>query len=801
MENHIFLSYRSIEADFALQLAKDLKNAGVKIWMDRLDINPSQNWGDAIRVALNTCAGLVAVLSPDYFRSKYCPNELTRVYSLGKPIYPILLRHIDKQEMPIELELTQHIDFVRWQDSQEYSEKFEELIAAIKQKSADQVGAIPDVETRYLNSLIADLESRAGVTQYVELDATWTAGQELRPDAGLNRTWEAEFTLLHNVTSLPEAHLQDVVTTNITDAFKKKPRFVLIGEPGTGKTTTLHKLARDAAYSRLVDRSAPIPLFLYLPLWNQEEHPIDFVQTHWIFPHIDLSEALSRGDVWLYLDGLNEMGTNSKRKAEKLKDWLNGVKTPKRIVITCRTADYVGELNLGLATVTCNELTRPKIQDFVHKYLGEKRGKLFLERIGLDTPKQPQNNLAQLAVNPYLLSALIYVFDQMPNDDLPRNSGMLFKSLAKTLWQREYRRKTIGWQPFERMETQLAKLAYAQIKHDFSVDVPYAWALRQISQRLFFTHTDEQAKALLQASRSANLIDIRGDIDRQKKVRFYHQLLQEYFAAAHVEVLGIKRIIEPPRLSQNRREAGKWDQVIIALCGIHRNPDEILQTINEKDPYLASECIASGVNITEKTKKAVKSKLVDKWQSGDVLEKFVASRSLNLLGENVDELIASRESEYTRLVDEKDTRTDQGCRIYISYRRRPSASLAMLLRTKLEQSGLENVFVDSSRQISGGAFPERLLETIIQSDVFVVLLASDTLQSEWVVREIEYALQHNKRIVPVFQEGFDVPAHESLSPSIKDIFNYDGVPIFDKRNIYIDEAIAQLIRLINSQCS
>jgi hypothetical protein len=35
---HIFLSYRSIEADFALQLAADLKNIGVKLWMDRLDV-------------------------------------------------------------------------------------------------------------------------------------------------------------------------------------------------------------------------------------------------------------------------------------------------------------------------------------------------------------------------------------------------------------------------------------------------------------------------------------------------------------------------------------------------------------------------------------------------------------------------------------------------------------------------------------------------------------------------------------------------------------------------------------------
>ena len=34
---HVFLSYRSLDADFALRLAANLKNAGVRVWMDRLD--------------------------------------------------------------------------------------------------------------------------------------------------------------------------------------------------------------------------------------------------------------------------------------------------------------------------------------------------------------------------------------------------------------------------------------------------------------------------------------------------------------------------------------------------------------------------------------------------------------------------------------------------------------------------------------------------------------------------------------------------------------------------------------------
>lgn len=37
LSDHVFLSYRSLEADFALQLAADLKSAGLRLWMDRLE--------------------------------------------------------------------------------------------------------------------------------------------------------------------------------------------------------------------------------------------------------------------------------------------------------------------------------------------------------------------------------------------------------------------------------------------------------------------------------------------------------------------------------------------------------------------------------------------------------------------------------------------------------------------------------------------------------------------------------------------------------------------------------------------
>jgi hypothetical protein len=39
-----FLSYARADGPFALRLAGDLRAAGVELWLDQLDILPSQRW-------------------------------------------------------------------------------------------------------------------------------------------------------------------------------------------------------------------------------------------------------------------------------------------------------------------------------------------------------------------------------------------------------------------------------------------------------------------------------------------------------------------------------------------------------------------------------------------------------------------------------------------------------------------------------------------------------------------------------------------------------------------------------------
>ncbi|MEZ4670331.1 MAG: SUMF1/EgtB/PvdO family nonheme iron enzyme [Anaerolineae bacterium] len=133
-------------------------------------------------------------------------------------------------------------------------------------------------------------------------------------------------------------------------------------------------------------------------------------------------------------------------------------------------------------------------------------------------------------------------------------------------------------------------------------------------------------------------------------------------------------------------------------------------------------------------------------------------------------------------------------KIFISYRRADSSTLATLLAIMLKDHGVES-FVDTRSMDGGGPFPNRLRRAIEDCDVFVCLLGATTLDSEWVRLEIEHANRLNKVLVPVFQERYLAP-NPVHNDHILALLQSDGVHILDVRNLYIDAAVASLAQLI-----
>jgi len=132
----------------------------------------------------------------------------------------------------------------------------------------------------------------------------------------------------------------------------------------------------------------------------------------------------------------------------------------------------------------------------------------------------------------------------------------------------------------------------------------------------------------------------------------------------------------------------------------------------------------------------------------------------------------------------------------------PSAPVATALQAKLESRHGINAYVDTTRTDGTKvSFPERLMTAIADAPVFVCLLGErdgqHTLESAWVLKEIQQAYDLRKFCIPVFQESYrPLP---DMPPAVDYLLGFDGVHILDQKNIMIDESVRQLAELIQPQ--
>jgi len=102
-----FLSYSRSDEGFALRLAKDLRAKGVNMWVDQLDIRPSEHWDRAIERAVCACRGLVVILSPRSVASDNVADEISFAIDNGKSVLPVM---IEKCVLPLRISRMHLID-------------------------------------------------------------------------------------------------------------------------------------------------------------------------------------------------------------------------------------------------------------------------------------------------------------------------------------------------------------------------------------------------------------------------------------------------------------------------------------------------------------------------------------------------------------------------------------------------------------------------------------------------------------------------------------------------------------------
>lgn len=199
-------------------------------------------------------------------------------------------------------------------------------------------------------------------------------------------------------------------------------RMLILGSPGSGKTTTMLELLRGLLAEAQRDANAPVPVFLPLASWSRR--CLDLEQ--WVLSEVNVRYDVQPGHVraWLdssqlllLLDGLDEVEAEKQQQCvEKINQFRSEHGTTP-IAICCRTLDYQrlhSALNV-YGTLTVESLNRDEVERLLDRPDG-----LFA---GVQDALSRQPWLWELADSPLYLSFMMLSFGDQDNGAIPQESA------------------------------------------------------------------------------------------------------------------------------------------------------------------------------------------------------------------------------------------------------------------------------------------------------------------------------------------------------------------------------------------
>lgn len=325
------------------------------------------------------------------------------------------------------------------------------------------------------------------------------------------------------------------VLAGLRKSVQEARQVLLIGEPGSGKTTALRRLVWEGvsawAHGAVDEQDLPIPVFVELRGRDGKSAKavLEWIQDALEMHDQDISpdeikQLLKQDQLLLLFDGVNEASADNVSALDAFRERYP--KTP--MIFTTR--ELVAGQVLGVEKkLEMVPLSLEEMRSFIDKRLQEESEKL-INAMG--------DRLRELAETPMLLNMFCEVYK--PEQPIPQNRGELFRQFAR-LYDEKHK-----------LRCQYEAIAYPDF-YDFRDEV-----LQQLAFEMMQGHEKPEG-LLLQIKRTdaekliERVFHQRGVADAPTKVKkwldglvrfhllqvashpdqieFHHQLFQEYYAA------------------------------------------------------------------------------------------------------------------------------------------------------------------------------------------------------------------------------------------------------------------------------
>ncbi len=380
-------------------------------------------------------------------------------------------------------------------------------------------------------------------------------------------------------------------------------KLVILGDPGSGKTTVLKFLALTFARARRnrafgnskqqceEDSSkvrqarkrvheefhfdcAPLPIFVLLNRlrdvneWPRSQSLLDRLREEWFavdslrgFPKDFLDRKLEAGQCIFLFDAFDELGNEDKRAeiARRIGELSNAAPSGNRFIVTSRVVGYSGQLShAGFSTTTVSLLdaleANPRIKD--------------------------------LAVNPMLLSLIALV--QYVQRLIPDRRDILYETCVEILIERRYAPASVR-QAYDRVLPSseamviLQKIAHAMhVQHarEISRSILESAIIPEILQRMKNTQAAavSPSEILHNIEERSQLLVERGlNTEGQAVMAFSHLTFQEYLTSVDLKRATVGKglaVISSDILGHYEQDRDWWEEVALLFAAQLDPPDQ-----------------------------------------------------------------------------------------------------------------------------------------------------------------------------------------------------------------------------------
>ncbi len=479
----------------------------------------------------------------------------------------------------------------------------------------------------------------------------------------------------------PHPNAEDFRFNDLRDVLQKvdDPALVLLGAPGSGKSTLLRRLQLDHSIDRLRDGEEQISFFIQLNGYRASTkgdlpEPGEWLERRWteLYPQLDpLESYLKSGRALLLLDALNEMPHKSTDDYFHIVGlWRafaqEAASQGNRLVFTCRSLDYSASLSskdLRVPQVEVQPMNAAQVREFLKAYTPTHEAHIWGELDG-----KPQYSLFQ---TPYFLKLLCEQVE-LTGGAVPKGRAALFTGFVRQALKREITGAL--FQPGHFLEERdHQKLSRNEWRNQFELpergellpklsELAYGMQVKGLeteSAQVRIDYDDacdllahQRAEDIIKAGLALNVLD---EDSARDEILFFHQLLQEYFAARRLAKAPNPALLHvewsTEKISSSLEETiakladgdplpplpqTGWEETTLTAAPMAKDPAEFIRALMPENLPLAARCAASPeVKIGGELKRKIQDELIarTKDMKVDLRARIAAGEALGLIGD------------------------------------------------------------------------------------------------------------------------------------------------------------------------